>query len=204
MGDRARREVLAPDARRVLIAHLGGGQSLCGTLDGRSVVTTMGFTPLDGLVMATRSGHLDPGLVLWLARHLDEGDDLEDVLAHQSGLLGLCGTSDMREVHTRAAAGDADAELAFDVWRARIVACAGACIATLGGLDALVFTGGVGEHDPAARAALADGLAWLGAGLDDDATRTANATSRRPGARCVRSSSPRTKSFSSRPKRRRS
>jgi len=177
-----RMQALAPDARRVLIAHLGGGQSLCGTLDGRSVVTTMGFTPLDGLVMATRTGHLDPGLVLWLARHLDKGDDLEDVLEHQSGLLGLCGTSDMREVHTRAAAGDADAQLAFEVWRARIVACAGGCIATLGGLDALVFTGGVGEHDLAARAALAGGLTWLGAGLDDDATRAGERDITAPGS----------------------
>jgi len=162
-----RLRVLAPDARRVLIAHLGGGQSLCATLDGRSVATTMGFTPLDGLVMATRAGALDPGAVLWLERHLVDGDRLPDVLETQSGLLGLCGTDDMREVHRRVAAGDPDAQLAFDVWRHRIVERAGACIAVLGGLDALVFTGGIGEHDAVARAALVDGLGWLGVAIRD-------------------------------------
>ncbi len=202
----ARRQVLAPDARRVLIAHLGGGQSLCGTLDGRSVVTTMGFTPLDGLVMATRSGRLDPGLVLWLARHLDEGDDLEACWSTESGLLGLCGTSDMREVHTpgrrrrrrRRVRVRRLAHRASSPARVRASRRSAAS-------DALVFTGGVGEHDPAARAALADGLAWLGAGLDDDATRTRRTRDhRRPAARCVRSSSPHARSFSSRPRRRRS
>ena len=162
-----RLRALAPDARRVLLAHLGGGQSLCATRNGESVATTMGFTPLDGLVMATRSGALDPGAVLWLGRHLADGDDLAAVLEQQSGLLGLCGTADMREVHARAARGDIDAELAFAVWRHRIVSEAGALVATLGGLDAIVFTGGVGEHDPVARAALVGGLAWLGVAVDD-------------------------------------
>jgi acetate kinase len=151
----------APKARRVLLAHLGGGQSLCGTLDGRSVVTTMGFTPLDGLVMGTRAGAVDPGAVLWLQEHLGEGEDLHRVLDEQSGLLALCGTADMREVHARIAAGDEVAQFGFDVWRHRLVGLAGACIASLGGLDALVFTGGIGENDPIARAALVDGLAWL-------------------------------------------
>jgi acetate kinase len=156
---------LAPDSRRVLLAHLGGGQSLCGTRDGRSAITTMGFTPLDGLVMGTRCGALDPGAVLWLAARVrDEGadGDMARVLDEESGLLGLCGTSDMRVLHERAAAGDEAARLAFAVWRHRLVTLAGACIAALGGLDGLVFTGGIGEHDPTARAALVDGLAWLG------------------------------------------
>ena len=156
---------LAPDARRVLVAHLGSGQSLCGLLDGRSAVTTMGFTPLDGLVMATRCGNLDPGAVLWLQRHTDE--DLNLVLERESGLVGLCGTADLGVARRRAAEGDADARLAVDVWRTRLVALAGGCVAALGGLDAVAFTGGIGEHDPAARAALLDGLAWLGAGADD-------------------------------------
>ena len=159
----ARARVLAPDARRVLIAHLGGGQSLCAVLNGRSVATTMGFTPLDGLVMATRCGALDPGAVLWLERHLVDGDDLEAVLETESGLLGLCGTAEMRELHSRVAARDRDAELAFEVWRHRAIERAGACIAAMGGLDAIVFTGGIGEHDAVARAALIEGLAWLGA-----------------------------------------
>jgi acetate kinase len=133
-----------PDARRVVIAHLGGGQSLCAVADGRSVMTTMGFTPLDGLVMATRSGALDPGAVLWLADHTDE--DLARVLEEESGLLGLAGTADMREVLDRASAGDAEASLALDVYLHRFLRELGGCVAVLGGLDALVFTGGVGEH----------------------------------------------------------
>jgi acetate kinase len=163
----AQMRTLAPNARRVVLAHLGGGQSLCGTVDGRSIVTTMGFTPLDGLVMGSRAGALDPGAVLWLEQHRADGDDLQRVLEEDSGLVGLCGTSDMREVHARVAAGDADAQLAFAVWRHRIVTLAGACVAALGGLDGLVFTGGIGEHDQIARAALIDGLAWLGAAIDD-------------------------------------
>jgi acetate kinase len=150
----------APEARRVLVAHLGGGQSLCGVLDGSSVTTTMGFTPLDGLVMASRSGAIDPGAVLWLARH--SGEDVEDLLAHRSGLIGLCGTADMREVLARRAGGDAAASLAFDVWLHRLVALAGGCIATLGGLDALVFTGGIGEGSSEIRDLVAERLAWVG------------------------------------------
>ncbi len=158
---------LAPDARRVVVAHLGGGQSLCAVRDGRSVMTTMGFTPVDGLVMATRSGAVDPGALLWLAQQ--GHDDLADVLERQSGLVGLCGTSDMREVHARAAAGDADAILAFEVWLHRAVALLGSCVFTLSGVDALVFTGGVGEHDAIVRAALAEATAWLGVAIADGA-----------------------------------
>ena len=164
----ARVRVLAPDAHRVLIAHLGGGQSLCGTIDGRSVVTTMGFTPLDGLVMGTRCGAIDPGAVTWLARRAGL-DDVEELLERRSGLAALCGDSDMRAVHERGRTGDSDAQFAFDVWRHSAIAHAGSCIAALGGLDALVFTGGIGENDPIARAALADGLAWLDVALDRDA-----------------------------------
>jgi acetate kinase len=138
-----------PDAGRVVVAHLGGGQSLCAVADGRSVMTTMGFTPLDGLVMATRSGALDPGAVLWLAEHTDE--DLGRVLEEESGLLGLAGTGDMREVLEREAAGDADARLALEVYLHRFLRELGGCVAVLGGLDALVFTGGVGQHAGALR-----------------------------------------------------
>ena len=160
--------MLAPNARRVVAAHLGGGQSLCAALDGRSVMTTMGFTPLDGLVMGTRSGTLDPGAVLWLQRHTDE--DVLSVLATESGLLGLCGTSDMRRIHELVDAGDDDARLAFDVWLHRITTLLGGCAAALGGIDALVFSGGIGEHDRVARAAVAAGLRLA----------------RRPGQRCRR------------------
>ncbi|HEV7650850.1 MAG TPA: acetate/propionate family kinase [Actinophytocola sp.] len=157
----------APAARRLLIAHLGGGQSLCGVLDGRSVVTTMGFTPLDGLVMATRSGTVDPGALLWLADHTDE--DLYAVLEHESGLQGIAGTSDMATVLDRAGAGDAAAELALSVWLHRFLRQAGGCLAVLGGLDALVFTGGIGEHSAAIRAMVCDRLAWLGTTLSEPA-----------------------------------
>jgi acetate kinase len=147
---------LAPRCRRVVVAHLGGGQSLCGVLDGRSVITTMGFTPLDGLVMATRSGALDPGAVVWLA---DRVDDLEHLLEHESGLKGLCGTGDMREVLART---DSEAKLALEVYLHRLVTLLGACTAALQGLDALVFTGGVGEHAPRLRELVAERIEWLG------------------------------------------
>jgi acetate kinase len=151
---------LAPAARRVVVAHLGGGQSLCGLLDGRSVTTTMGFTPLDGLVMATRSGSIDPGAVLWLARHT--GEDLEQVLDRESGLLGLAGTPDMRAVLERADAGDADAGLAVEVYLCRLTRLLAGCVADLQGLDALVFTGGIGEHAAGLRSRVAERLGWLG------------------------------------------
>jgi acetate kinase len=155
-------EALAPGARRVLVAHLGGGHSLCGAVDGRSAVTTMGFTPLDGLVMATRSGALDPGAVLWLA---DRVDGLADVLEHHSGLLGLCGTADMREVLART---DEDARRALDVYVHRFVSLAGGCVAAMEGLDALVFTGGVGEHAAGLRERVCARLGWLGVGIDPE------------------------------------
>jgi acetate kinase len=156
---------LAPEARRVLVAHLGGGQSLCGVVDGRSVVTTMGFTPLDGLVMATRCGAIDPGALLYLQEHTEE--DLSRVLEEESGLAGLAGTSDMREVVDRAGSGDAAAVFALDVWSHRFASLAGGCVATMGGLDALVFTGGVGEHSPVVRARAAGALEWIGVSIDD-------------------------------------
>jgi acetate kinase len=156
---------LVPGARRAVVAHLGGGQSLCAIIDGRSVTTTMGFTPVDGLVMATRPGAVDPGAVLWLARRGHE--DLEHVMEHESGLKGLCGHADMRDVHAGVARGDPDAQLAFDVWRHRAVMLAGACVAAIGGIDVLAFTGGIGEHDPVVRGAIADGLAHLGVAIDE-------------------------------------
>jgi acetate kinase len=157
---------VVPEARRIVVAHLGGGESLCGVLDGQSAVTTMGFTPLDGLVMATRSGAVDPGALLWLSDHTEE--DLGVVLEQESGLLGLCGSSDLLEVQQRADAGDDDAELAVAVWRHRAITLLGGCVAAIGGIDVLVFTGGIGEHQPAARRQIADGLAWLGVAIDDD------------------------------------
>jgi acetate kinase len=168
---------LAPDARRVLVAHLGGGQSLCGVVDGRSVATTMGFTPLDGLVMATRCGAIDPGALLYLEEHTAE--DLSRVLEEESGLAGLAGTSDMREVVEGAAAGDAESELALDVWTHRFAVLAGGCVSAMGGLDALVFTGGIGERSPEIRARAAGCLEWLRVAIGDDSGEEITA----PGAR---------------------
>ena len=134
--------------------HLGAGASLCAVRDGRSVDTTMGFTPLEGLVMATRAGTIDPGLVLWL---IESGGlspaEVAEGLEHDSGLAGLAGTADMREVLDRRARGDADARLAFDVYVHRLRRELGAMRAALARTDLCVFTGGVGEHAAAVRAA---------------------------------------------------
>jgi len=158
---------VAPGVRRLVVAHLGGGASLCAVRDGRSVMTTMGFTPLDGLVMATRSGALDPGAVVWMAEHADDGEDIGRVLEHESGLLGLCGDADMRAVLDRCDTGDTDALLAVEVYVHRLVTAIGGCVAALGGLDGLAFTGGVGEHALEVRELTAARLAWLGVALDD-------------------------------------
>jgi len=162
-------QLLGRDASRLRIVscHLGAGASLCAICDGRSLDTTMGFTPLEGLVMATRSGSVDPGMLLWLMEH--EGlstDELADALEHRSGLLGLAGSADMREIVERSDAGEESAVLALEVYVHRLRAGIAAMAAALGGLDALVFTGGVGEHSSAVRARAAAGLAFLGVSLD--------------------------------------
>jgi len=162
---------------RVVSCHLGAGASLCAVAGGRSVDTTMGFTPLDGLVMSTRAGSVDPGLVLWLVT--DAGLAAEDVaraLESRSGLAGLTGTSgDLRDVLVAAAAGDGRARLGLGVYTHRLRREIAGMVAALGGLDVLVFTGGVGEHQPAIRAAAADGLAFLGVALDPDRNATTTA-----------------------------
>ena len=156
-----------PDGLRLVTCHLGAGASLAAILDGRSVDTTMGFTPLEGLVMATRSGSVDPGLVLWLEEHAGTPPaELAATLEHRSGLLGLAGTADMRTIVDRAAAGEPDARLALDVYVHRLRAGIAAMAASLGGIDALVFTGGVGERAPTVRALAAERLAFLGIELD--------------------------------------
>ena len=152
---------------RVVTCHLGAGASLAAVRGGVSVDTTMGFTPLEGLVMATRSGSVDPGLVLWLAEQAGTPPaELAATLEHRSGLLGLAGTADMREVVAGAAAGGPDARLALDVYIHRLRAGVAAMAAALGGLDVLAFTGGVGENSPAVRSAAAAGLGFLGVRLD--------------------------------------
>jgi acetate kinase len=148
---------------RLVTAHLGAGASLAAVAGGRSVDTTMGFTPLEGLVMATRSGSVDPGLLLWVQRHggLD-AEETERALDREAGLLALSGRSaDMREVLAGMDAGDERCRLAFGVYVHRLAAGVAAMAASMGGIDALVFTGGVGESSPRVREAAAARLAFL-------------------------------------------
>jgi acetate kinase len=164
----------SPDELRLVTCHLGAGASLAAVVSGRSVDTTMGFTPLEGLVMATRSGSVDPGLVLWLQEHAGmPAAELAATLEHRSGLLGLAGTADMRAILTSAAAGDRDAGLALDVYVHRLRAAIAAMAASIDGLNALVFTGGVGENAPTVRKRAAQGLAFLGIELDSERNATA-------------------------------
>jgi acetate kinase len=170
---------------RVVSCHLGAGASLCAVRSGRSVDTTMGFTPLAGLVMQTRVGSIDPGLLLWLLDHAHvDATSLGHVLEHQSGLKGLSGTSgDHRDVLAAHEAGNADATLALEVYVHRLVREIGAMAASAGGLDLLVFTGGVGEHAPPLRAAAAERLGHLGVSLSEGANRaTTDADVSAPGA----------------------
>jgi acetate kinase len=163
-----------PDELRLVTCHLGAGASLAAVLHGRSVDTTMGFTPLEGLVMATRSGSVDPGLVLWLQEHGGmPAAELAATLEHRSGLLGLAGTADMRAILASAEAGSSDAGLALDVYTHRLRAAIAAMAASMNGMDGLVFTGGVGENAPTVRARAAQGLAFLGIELDRERNLTA-------------------------------
>ena len=152
---------------RVVTAHLGAGASLAAVAAGRAVDTTMGFTPLEGLVMATRAGSVDPGLVLWLLRggglHVDE---VADTLELRSGLLGLAGTADMREVLAAADEGAPAATLARDVYIHHLRSGIAAMASSMDGLDALVFTGGVGENAPTVRGMAIERLSFLGLAVD--------------------------------------
>ena len=173
-------EMLArpPETFRAVTCHLGAGASLAAVANGRSVDTTMGFTPLEGLVMATRSGSVDPGLLLWLQEHVGmPAQELAATLEHSAGLLGLAGTADMQVVLARAQAGDQPASLALAVYVHRLRSGIAAMAAAMGGLDVLVFTGGVGEHAAAVRAAACEGLGFLGVHLDRAANEDAPDTS---------------------------
>jgi acetate kinase len=158
----------SPTARRVVAAHLGGGASMCAMLDGKSVDTSMGFSAIDGLPMATRCGGLDPHILLFLLKSKKYGAaELETILNQKSGLLGLSGISgDMRVLKASKAPA---AAAAIDYLVCQIVKFAGAYAAVLGGLDAFVFTAGIGENDAQLRAKVVGRLAWLGASLDQDA-----------------------------------
>jgi acetate kinase len=153
---------------RLVICHLGNGCSASAVRDGVSVDTSMGFTPLEGLMMGTRSGSVDPGLLLHVLRHKGlTAEDLDRVLNRESGLLGVSGVgSDMRRVLAAADKGNARARLALDIYAHRVRQTVGAMTATLGGIDALVFTAGIGEHAAAVRAQACAGLECLGLELD--------------------------------------
>ena len=163
---------------RLVTCHLGAGASLAAVADGAPLDTTMGFTPLDGLVMATRCGAVDPGILIWAQRHHGLSvDDLERILDRESGLLGLSGLSgDMRVLLDAADGGNEAAGLALAVYLHRLRGSVAAMTATLGGLDALVFTGGVGEGSPEIRSGCCEGLGFLGVTLDPET----NATRRGP------------------------
>ena len=155
---------------RLVTCHLGGGCSLAAVSRGQSVDTTMGFTPLDGLIMNTRSGAVDPGILIHLVKNCHyTGEQLDQVLNRESGLKGISGVSaDMRQVLAASAHGNPRARLAFDVFVHRIRALVGSMIASLRGLDALVFTAGIGENSSAVRAAVCSGWEFLGLKLDPE------------------------------------
>jgi acetate kinase len=159
---------------RVIVAHLGSGASACAVAGGRSVDTTMGFTPTAGLVMATRCGDLDPSAVTWLSVHAGVPPaEVDHALDHESGLLALAGDPDMRHVLAAAHAGDPDAALALDVWVHRARSQLAAMGASAGGVDVLAFSGGVGENAPALRQRVVAGLHFLGLAVDPDADAAA-------------------------------
>ena len=153
---------------RLVTCHLGNGCSLAAIRDGKSVDTTMGFTPLEGLMMGTRSGSVDPGILTYLMRQKNlTGEQLDDLLNQRSGLFGISGVSgDMREILNAIKDGNERARLAFDIYIHRLQSNIGAMIAVLGGIDALVFTAGVGEHSPEVRARTCENLGYAGLNLD--------------------------------------
>ena len=151
-----------------IVLHLGNGASAAAIAGGRAVDTTMGLTPLEGLVMGTRSGDLDPGVVFYLWRTAQMGvDEIETMLNHRAGMLGLCGEIDFRGVHALIESGDAAAQLAYDIYIHRLRKYIGAYLALLGSTDVITFTAGVGENDAAVRRDALSGLAALGIELDE-------------------------------------
>ena len=168
----------AASGTKLIVCHLGNGASVCALRDGKSVDTSMGFTPLEGLIMGTRCGDIDAGLVLYLLRTQEiTPAQLDTLLNQQSGLKGLGGhAGDVRLLESAAADGDPQAELALAAFAYRVRKYIGANAAALGGVDALAFTGGIGEHSVGMRARICDGLAFLGIALDPKRNAAAPAT----------------------------
>jgi acetate kinase len=155
-------------ARRIVSCHLGGGCSATAVLDGKAIATTMGFSPLEGLMMGTRCGSVDPGVLLYLQRERGLSvEELDRVLNRESGLQGVSGRSpDLARIEAGAREGDERCQLAFEMFADRVRSSVGALAATLGGIDALVFTDRIGEHSAALRAAVCEGLGFMGLELD--------------------------------------
>ncbi len=170
-------EWLKTDVRqlRLITCHLGNGASTCAIEYGRSVETSMGMTPLEGLVMGTRSGDIDPGVIIWMMKQEGwDADKADEILNKHSGLIGLAHVNDMRDIEARAAEGDEDARMAMQIYAHRVRKYIGAYAAVMGGVDAIVFTGGIGENSAVMRARIAQRLDFLGAVLDEDANRDAD------------------------------
>ena len=160
-------ELLGRRPERLVTCHLGAGASLCAVRDGLSVDTTMGFTPMDGLMMATRSGSVDPGLILFALRQGLSAEAIERGLDRESGILGVSGiSSDFRQVVVASDGGDPSARLALNIYRHRLAQGIAAMVTSLGGIEALVFTGGVGENLPPLWERTCAALAFIGVGLD--------------------------------------
>jgi acetate kinase len=159
--------------KHLIVAHLGNGASITAIVDGKSVDTTMGLTPTGGIIMGTRPGDLDPGVLLYLLKNDgDNVDTLEKTLDKQSGLLGISGTaSDMRKLHEAAGKGDAQAQLAIEMFARAAAKAIGGFVATMGKLDTIVFTGGIGEHDATVREKICAGMEVFGVRLDEAANK---------------------------------
>jgi len=164
---------------KIVSVHLGNGASACAVMFGKSLESSMGLTPLEGLVMGTRSGDVDPGAFGYLHRQLGLSiDEIENALNRDSGLKGLTGSSDMRDVEARAAAGDRDAQLAINLYAHRARKYIGAYAAAMGGVDAVVFTGGIGENSPSMRRRVCEGLEFMGLHLDVDRNQNVDLANR--------------------------
>jgi acetate kinase len=166
----------------LVTAHLGSGASICAIEKGRSIDTSMGMTPLGGVMMGTRGGDLDPGILIYIAGQKGYSlAEIDRILQKQSGLKGICGSNDMRDIHARAAAGDERARLALDMFVHRIRHYLGAYFFTLGKVDALVFTAGIGENDPITREKCCEGLVPFGVTLDGEKNRIGRGLAREIG-----------------------
>ncbi|MDO9398893.1 MAG: acetate kinase [Herbiconiux sp.] len=180
------------DSLKMIVLHLGNGASACAIDGGRSVETSMGMTPLEGLVMGTRSGDLDPAVLFHLHRKTGmDFAELDELLNRRSGLLGLSGHGDMRDLQTAAAAGDASAVLALEVYLHRLRGYVGSYYAQLGHLDAIVFTAGVGENNPVVRAGALAGLEELGIEIDPALNEASGSAASASGARRISTASSR-------------